>query len=405
MAKSIIAALSLLTIAAPAQAQVKVDTTIKLDLLQAPVNPAFNILGISNTDIERPTDLTSFSASLQQASNNFTSFPNSYAAQVAPFLLRKDKYSLADFRGQKNAVPQSFLVSFGFTHQGPKGQENVDSLKTTKLGLGLKVSLIRPKWSERTSALFDTLIQRQQRLKNVYTSVFERMSGLLWKKQDSLSALERQGNLSDVERATFQRLAVEISTLTTQLHNAAVQAADSSAAFQSLKNAAAGFKSERIGFAVDLNSGFAMNFRQNNFDDAQLYRGGVWITAGYEGGNKGISALGLLRYLYHPDTAFAGKVPNGIQYSTFDAGGKLLVPAMEGKFVFNVEAIYRSVLKKNVLDPSWRVVLNTEYDLGLNKKLTFAFGRDFDGTVTKGGNLVAAINFIAGFGSERKISK
>jgi len=50
------------------------------------------------------------------------------------------------------------------------------------------------------------------------------------------------------------------------------------------------------------------------------------------------------------------------------------------------------------------LVVNAEYDLGTNRKLTFAFGRDFDGTISKGGNLVAMINLIAGFGGDRKIA-
>jgi len=56
-----------------------------------------------------------------------------------------------------------------------------------------------------------------------------------------------------------------------------------------------------------------------------------------------------------------------------------------------------------MLDPSWRLVLSTEYEVAKNRKVTFSFGRNFDGAISKGGNLIAAINFIAGFGGERKV--
>jgi hypothetical protein len=36
-----------------------------------------------------------------------------------------------------------------------------------------------------------------------------------------------------------------------------------------------------------------------------------------------------------------------------------------------------------------------------NKRLTFTFGRDFDSTITKGGNLIAAFTLLAGFGNKR----
>ena len=46
---------------------------------------------------------------------------------------------------------------------------------------------------------------------------------------------------------------------------------------------------------------------------------------------------------------------------------------------------------------------SADYDLGNNRKLTVAFGRDFDGTVSKSGNVIAALNFLAGFGNRKKV--
>jgi Tol biopolymer transport system component len=49
------------------------------------------------------------------------------------------------------------------------------------------------------------------------------------------------------------------------------------------------------------------------------------------------------------------------------------------------------------------LVFNAAYDIGQNQQLTFSFGRNFDGTITKDGNLIAALNFVKGFGASRKI--
>ena len=57
--------------------------------------------------------------------------------------------------------------------------------------------------------------------------------------------------------------------------------------------------------------------------------------------------------------------------------------------------------------PTWKSIVgltfNAKYSVGFNQKITFAFGRNFNGTVTKTGNLIAALNFIRGFGSNKKI--
>ncbi|WP_315820491.1 hypothetical protein [Paraflavitalea speifideaquila] len=61
-----------------------IDTTINLDLLKSPVSPAFNMLGIGTSAIERYTDFNAFRVSIQNATKNFTTIPNSYAFEIAP---------------------------------------------------------------------------------------------------------------------------------------------------------------------------------------------------------------------------------------------------------------------------------------------------------------------------------
>ncbi|WP_315820489.1 hypothetical protein [Paraflavitalea speifideaquila] len=114
----------------------------------------------------------------------------------------------------------------------------------------------------------------------------------------------------------------------------------------------------------------------------------------------------IARYLYQPNAIFAdpaGKLSTD-KVSTFDAGARFLLSALNDKLNLSGEALYRSILGNSELDPSWRLIFNAEYDIGKNRRLTFSFGRNFDGTISKGGNLIAAINFIAGFGGERKIT-
>jgi hypothetical protein len=393
-------------ISIPAIGQVKVDTTIKLDLLRAPSSPAFNILGIANSDIERPTDVTSFALSLQEASNNFTTIPRSYGIQVAPFLLGRRKFLLGDFDSSKQAFKQSFIVSTGFTHQGPEGSEDIDSLKTTKLGFGIKFSLVRPAWTDETRGTYLKLIEAQKQL----VGEARKMDSLHEKRIRIKIIRERMKELNMVENKTESQKQEMISlanehrdlevAINEDVNN---QLSQSSEYYDLVKNAANELKNERRGFFLDFSGGFAMDFVDNSLGKGKLYRGGAWLTGGNENGNRGITSMFIGRYLYNPETIFAD--PNNVlkeeNISTFDAGARFLVNAAKGKFSFSSEALYRSILGNGDIDPSWRLVFNTEYDVGFNKKLTFSFGRDFDGTVSKGGNLVAALNLLMGFGSER----
>ena len=388
-------------------AQAGMDTTIKLDLLRSPASPAFNILGIAPSIIERPTDLTSFSLSVQQATNNFTTLPNSYALQLAPFLLSRKKFTLNTFDSNRYAFRQSFDISVGFTHQGPAGQENVDSLKTTKLGFGIKFSIIRPRWSQQTRNGYQRLIQAQRALMDEAENHASQNNSNLIRKRELLRNLAAIPNRTPAEEAMMQGLMVEIQLLTENagdIMNADL--ATNSSAYQAAKQAALEIRNERKGAFLDFAGGFAFNFPDNRLGTGKLYRGGAWLTGGYEGGNSGFTALAIARYLYNPESLFA--LPTSIygttNVSTLDAGVRLLYAADGGKFDCGAEALYRSMLNWEGIPASWRLVVNAGYDIGVNHKLTFTFGKDFDGAITRGGNLIAALNLILGFGGERKTS-
>lgn len=387
------------------KAQLNVDTTITLDVLKSPVSPAFNMLGISTSAIERPSDLNSFRLSVQNATNNLTAIPNSYAFEIAPFLWGAKKYTLKDFDSSKHAFLQSFTISAGFTHMGPEGQEDVDSLKTTKVAFGLKFSIIRPKWSDATRKAYWALIKAQEEILQAY-ELPNMYSDSLQLLKDLRVALDKDTTLPREEkRARRMQLIADLQRMHNLVDSVQQEGLPSTAPYQRAKAIAASFPTERKGVFLDFTTGMVADFPDNRFDNSLINKAGAWLTGGYENGNKGITSMFIVRYLYHPEVIFAdpeGKVSRD-HASTFDAGARFLLSTLNDKFTLSGEALYRSVIGNSMLDPSWRLVLSTEYEVAKNRKVTFSFGRNFDGAISKGGNLIAAINFIAGFGGERKV--
>ncbi len=394
-----------------------IDTTIKLDLLKSPSSPAFNLLGISPSLIERPSDITEFRLSLQNATTNF-SIPDAYAVELAPFLMKRKKYLLNTFNDNKYTIPQTFVVSAGYSRLGPDGGDDVDSLKTTKLAFGIKFSIKRPGWTGQTEKVYDSMIKLQKLLLNAYEQISqsnahnEQVS--VYKVELKSIIKKPSANWTDAEkqRATFLTKAIDsLEVLIGNESNEAMQelrseVAEASEVYQKLKATASSFTQERKGFFIDFASGIVVDFPANRFDNSRTSKAGAWLTMGNENGNKGITSLFILRYLYQPESIFADPQGNlsTDKVSTFDAGGRLLINGVEGRFALSSELLYRSVLGKSDLEPSWRFVMNAEYALWKNQKLSFAFGRNFDGTISKGGNLIAALNFVAGLGSTRKVA-
>lgn len=387
------------------KAQLNVDTTITLDVLKSPVSPAFNMLGISTSAIERPSDLNSFRLSVQNATNNLTAIPNSYAFEIAPFLWGAKKYTLKDFDSSRHAFLQSFTISAGFTHMGPEGQEDVDSLKTTKVAIGIKFAIIRPTWSTSTRKAYTDLIKAQQDLLQAYEvpNMYSDSLEILKKLRAELGA---DNTLPvDIKRDSSARLRRDLARMHNLVDSIQQEGLPSSEPYQRAKAIAAAFPTERKGPFLDFTTGMVADFPDNRFDNSLINKAGAWLTGGYENGNKGITSMFIARYLYHPEVIFAdpdGKI-SADHASTFDVGARFLLSTMNDKFTLSGEGLYRSVIGNTVLSPSWRLVLSTEYEIAKNRKVTFSFGRNFDGAISKGGNLIAAINFIAGFGGERKL--
>lgn len=383
---------------------------VKLDLLKAPSSPASNLLGIAASDIDKPTDVSAFMLSLQKGTGNYTALPSNYAIDLAPYWLFKKKMGDVSSEGLKKSkgsdvFKQTFVVSFAI--RNTDSSETVLKPNTVYGGLGFKFSIFRgdydkqtikqlgeiKKWQDiqlsiKNKSLADytadvSVIELQARRKNLIKEKF-RMP-----VDSTLKIAELDTDIAEITNALEKRL-LELNENT------------NSDAKAKIKEVAASFQTARVGFTWDVSGGISAQFLNRRFDNSKVYNAGVWTTLGYTGEKSG-SLLFLGRLLYNPDEIFAKD--NGVydigNIFTFDFGGRYIYSFPQSKFNASMEGVYRSVLSSNTLNPSWRVVFNADYSIWENQKLTFSFGRNFDGAISKDGNLIAALTFLKGFGNKR----
>ncbi len=173
------------------------------------------------------------------------------------------------------------------------------------------------------------------------------------------------------------------------------------AEFESFKTVVEKLEFKTYGFVWDFAAGMVFDFPTNNFDYSLIGRAAGWTTLGYEG-QKGLSVLGLGRVLYSPDLTYTnplGSIDTS-SVGSFDFGGRLLYENPGKSFSLSAEGLYR-VSFGGVYDPMYRLTFNAGYEIGKNKKLTFVFGRDFDGAITRDGTVISALNFVMGLGSKK----
>lgn len=406
-------------------AQEEAQKEVKLDLLRAPSSPASALLGFAVSDIEKPTDVSDFMLSLQSGSSSYTKLPSSYAIDIAPFYLFRNKGADFSTTGKnglqstrfKDYFRQSFVVSLAL--RNPDSAFNNFKPTSTYGALGLKFSIIRPQYDKETKAKLSAIYEKQRALLMIYKIGLEekrksvRYEFLGIRNIYLLDSIARLPYLTTEEKqiralkmiedsnSEFAKNESEKSELNAGFKKE-IQAelAKKSKLEADLQEEAKTFTGNRKGLSVDLAGGLSTEFKEKRFDNSKIFNSGIWTTFGYNWAN-GSSVLGLARYLYNPDEVFAlDNIKNDIgNISTFDSGLRYIFT--NGKFGGGAEALYRRILSSATVKPSWRIVANADYALSDNQKIIFSFGRNFDGTVTKNGNLVAALTVLFGIGTNR----
>lgn len=399
--------------------QEEIDTTIKLDLLKSPASPASNLLGIATTDIEKPTDVSAFMLSLQSATSSFNKLPSNYAIDIAPYwLLRKNlDYTTEGLKNSsgKGVFKQTLVLSTAI--RTPDSAENKLNENSVYTAFGFKFSILRGEYDDSTKKAL-TEIKRIQDIKlrhldeiltNYKANIDPEVVKLRQRREDLFKGIDVNNPTNEEKNKIKQILSssefkgIE-DTLSVKLKRFAdLESTEIMKELdEKIQRIASSFQTARVGLTWDVAGGISAEFPNKQFNRSKVNNAGIWTTVGYTFKRTG-AVLGLIRYLYNPDKVFAkDNLANDISdISTLDAGLRYILSSPQSKFSCSLEGIYRSILSSNTIDPSWRVILNADYSIWQNQKLTFSLGKNFDGTITKDGNLIAALTFLTGFGNKR----
>lgn len=348
----------------------------ELNILRSPISPAANVLGISPSDVQRPSDPSALMVSLQNARGASSILPASYAVDIAPAWLfwgqNIDFRDFIDSTSVGKSIRQTFLLSSAFTSITDSSDKNAS------LGLGLKFSILRGAVSWKTLA---AVAASGEVLSEINTKV--------------TAATSLMVASPEFENASPTQQVVMLDSLNRAVHNR------ESALAAQLLALAKDLDFTRHGWKLDFSGGMAINFPGQVYNDGKISRAGAWFTGGYEGTN-GFAMLALARYLYNPDKIFADNT--GLLLTdnlhTMDAGLRFLYDG-NNKFTMGGEFIYRSVITRSDVKSTYRYTINADYRFRKNQILTLSLGRDYDGTFNKDGNLIAALNVVFGLGNKR----
>lgn len=349
LAKAIaIACFLFIAIASTGQEQKKLPD---FNLIRTPNSPAFSVLGIQPTSIERPNTPADLTISLDNATEGFSKFPQNYSLELSPYWLSKEPMSLTwrddIVRSVEESLKRTFSISFATTNR------KVGEKEVRGLSYGLRAFILSGKMSKKSE---DHIKALEAQLADYSSKVFEIDSGAL--------------------RIEFQKRMIEADTIKKKQLNAIAwynnersrqnqkrveeENSRKEDLKENLEEEGQLFAPQREGLIIEL--AYAGAYR-NDTINTELRKGGYafWVTPAYV--EEDYSVVGVYRQL-----------KDSIGNKSTEYGVRLV--CTKSRYAISVEYLKGEYQSETPLPNRERFSILVEYLLSKSMWLTLSFGDD-----------------------------
>ena len=308
--------------------------------LRAPVSPAFVVLGVEPTSIEKPSTPPAIGLSIVNSTEEFTSLPKDLAMEFSPYWLQ----SHSDFnwegevdRSIKDSIQRTASISFATANLGTVEKP------ATGMSLGVRTAIISGTMTENTQ-------QRLRELESELRAISRALqSDAIYKElvKDSRTGkdeAEKAAKLIIAEDYVNKMFSEKKIDVLTDVHI------------------------EREGFMWEVAAGSLWEVPDNEAQKGKNRGWASWSTFSYR--HERANFLGVLRVVENDLIS---------SESVFDWGVRLLV---EGK-MFSVSAEYlkRNFLENSEAEAQERYIGLIDYRVSPAVGVSFSFGQDFESDV------------------------
>ncbi len=329
--------------------------------LRTPTSPAFTLLGIAPSSVERPNSPSSLALSLLSRTDSFSDLPKDFALEFSPYWLVSHR-RLTWQSDNRRTVPESLARTL--TVSGATAQTGTAAAPVTSLAVGARVAVLSGTLSKKTETALQEL---ESRLGRQGTLALE----LLAPKLAPLEARLRAGTI-DVDEFDREkrRLLEEVLQSEAYLKHPLLREAQS-------------FAVDREGFLLEAAGAGSWEFPGNSWEQRRARQWGAWLTPSYVRGRWSLVAVG--RYL-SDESRDEGALELGARgiYS-------------RDEYAISLEYLHHEAYDSG--ESGDRVVGVLEYEVGDGSWVVASFGkgRQADG----GSGLVAQLGLTLNFSRER----
>ena len=350
------------------------------EALGTPTSPAFVLLGVAASDVQRPSTPADFAAKLGNATEQFSNLPEQFAVELAPYwLFSHPQLSWGDdiVRSPIESIQRTLTIS--------AAKAPLASVEEAGPGVAVGAS-----FSPLSGRVSERSVAKIRELEQSLIEVSEILAGR--RKTAEYQALEAEfarlfaGTTDAAERERLR-----------QEYEAKFAAFDEEARDDAAEDIAAllapyeGLVPAREGLFLDVSGGAAWVFPGAVATEGSLAQWGLWSTASYRKGHWRPTVVA--RYLNRPnESSLSNDLPEG---ELIDVGARLIYNG--GATGLSVEYVRRSELDGS--EARHRVVGTVEYNVREDVWLIASFGRGYEADTP--GSLVAQLGLAFNFSRER----
>ena len=398
------------------------DTGATVDGTRTPDAPAFVLLGLSPTQVERPTTPRALALNvLSSTIGNDTLIPQNYALQVAPYWLVGHP-ALSSDAYYNPTLKQGLLDTLSFsvisTRTSTVAKQPNDA---TEIGVGARAGLVVGHSSPALRKLLTKIhaLQLQYLAASAalepliptsttpptgdpqFTAVVNAVSAAFKAAANSNDSAEQKAAYAAAEKSLNSRLVQLFNDANRTGATQALQAGSTALLAQLEASLSAAVQTAQIldddrrGFSLSMAAASAWLVPDTGVDDGRLTRWGVWATPSYRPDVAPIEIIGVRRFIRRADT----------DRNMLDAGARLTTQTGPLNWSFEyVARVEHSSSESNVTSERLATILDVRVRDDIY--VTASFGKDFaDPSAGRpSGGILSTLGLSFGFGEKPTIA-
>lgn len=372
-----LALLGLAALSVSARAQDSLSAPPDLNTFRTPPSPAFVLLGVEPSSVERPSTPADFAVTVLNGTQNFSTLPRDFALEVSPYWLLghpKQRWEGDVHRNLLQSVVRTLSIAAATSEVG------TSSAPVTGAGVSLR------------TALFSGHIVDSAGIAELAKALAVSSGAELRQLQKQLAQLQTRLKHDLSAARTLADSAALINQFTQDKADLDDKIVAAQSASDTLPPEASGLSpavltSAREGFFLEVAGGAVWNAPSAAIDSATLGRWGAWVTASYQMTN--LTFLAVVRYLGGEGLAEDEGIDNGVRFMY-----------SRDRYGLSLEYVDRHFTGGR--SNEWRLAGVIDYRLNKTFWLTGTFGRDY--APSQAGSLLAQIGISLQFSRDRTAS-